>query len=75
MFGDRGFTVIQNGISLKKYAFSEDARAQCRMELGGEVKRIVGCVGRLDQQKNQIFAADISRRLCYAPTDVHVVFK
>lgn len=74
MFGDRGFTVIQNGISLKKYAFSEDARAQCRMELGGEVKRIVGCVGRLDPQKNPLFAAEIARRLCSAAPDVQVVF-
>ena len=74
MFGNRRFTVIKNGISLKKYAFSVASRMSCRAEIKSNAATIIGCVGRLDPQKNPLFAVEIARQLCLLDASVHVVF-
>lgn len=74
MFGNRRFTVIKNGISLKKYAFSVASRMSCRAEIKSNAATIIGCVGRLDPQKNPLFAVEIARQLCLLDSSVHVVF-
>lgn len=74
MFGNRRFTIIKNGISLKKYAFSVASRTSCRAEIRSNDATIIGCVGRLDPQKNPLFAVEIARQLCLLDSNVHVVF-
>ena len=74
MFGNRRFTIIKNGISLKKYAFSVASRTSCRAEIRSNATTIIGCVGRLDPQKNPLFAVEIARQLCLLDSSVHVVF-
>ena len=74
MFGNRRFTVIKNGISLKKYAFSVASRMSCRAEIKSNAATIIGCVGRLDPQKNPLFAVEIARQLCLLDSSVHVAF-
>lgn len=74
MFGNRRFMVIKNGISLKKYAFSVASRMSCRAEIKSNAATIIGCVGRLDPQKNPLFAVEIARQLCLLDSSVHVVF-
>ena len=74
MFGNRRFTIIENGISLKKYAFSVASRTSCRTEIKSNAATVIGYVGRLDPQKNSLFAVEIARQLCLLDSNVHVVF-
>ncbi len=52
--------IIQNGIETEKYAFSGEIRAEVRAELGidGQTK-VLGHVGRFNDQKNHLFLIDI----------------
>lgn len=74
MFGDREFSIIKNGISLKKYAFSVTAKRSCRAKLGIGDEPVIGCVGRLDPQKNPLFAVEVARQICLLEPKAHVVF-
>ncbi len=52
--------IIRNAIDAKSYAFSPERRAAIRAELGcGENCCLVGNVGRLHFQKNQMFALEV----------------
>ena len=73
MFGNREFKVIKNGISLKKYSFSEISRTCCRAVAGCE-GALIGCVGRLSPEKNPLFSFEVARQLCLLDSSVHVVF-
>ncbi len=60
MFGSRPFTVVRNGIDPERFAFDARARAARRAELGyGEGDLVLGCVGRLCEQKNQLFLLEV----------------
>lgn len=55
--------IIRNAIDVKSYVFSPERRAAIRASLGcGDSCCLVGNVGRLHFQKNQMFALDIFRR-------------
>lgn len=47
--------IMRNAIDIDKFSFSEEIRDNKRKELGLENKFVVGCVGRLERQKNQKF--------------------
>lgn len=53
-YGARPFTVINNAFDAGLYAFDEGNRARTREELGLGDSFVVGNVGRLAEQKNQI---------------------
>ena len=74
MFGEHAFTLIKNGIELKKYLFSDEAQKRCRSKISNAAGFFVGYVGRLTQEKNPLFAVEIARRLCLLDSSVHVVF-
>lgn len=74
MFGDRKFSIIKNGISLKEYAFSATERGSCRAILGVGDEPIIGCVGRLDPQKNPLFSVEVARQVCLLNPKAHIVF-
>lgn len=58
-YGNRKFLVIENGIDLKKYAFSYENRIKLRTQLHiGDKEIVFGNIGRLNVQKNQLFLLD-----------------
>jgi len=63
LFGNRAFTVIRNAIDVDKFTFSEVKRAEIRQELGLEDAFVVGNVGRLHHQKNQLFLLDVFKEI------------
>ena len=58
-FKDKKFKVIHNSIDAKKFLYNESTRNKKRKELNVENKFVVGNVGRLHEQKNQIFLIDV----------------
>lgn len=60
LFGSDSFEVVRNGIPVGQYAFSESTRMRLREEFKLEDDApIVGCVGRLEVQKNYPFALKV----------------
>lgn len=60
MFGTRPFTLVRNGIVPERFAFDDGVREKLRAELGFASNQVVlGCVGRLCSQKNQLFLVDV----------------
>ena len=61
-----GFTFIPNGIDVQRFQFEPEARERIRQAFGIENSFLIGCVGRLCYQKNQMFAlrllADVLER-------------
>lgn len=60
MFGKRPFTLVRNGIVPERFAFDASVREKLRAELGfASNQAVLGCVGRLCDQKNQLFLVDV----------------
>lgn len=61
LFGENyDFTIIKNGIDLRRFTFSEEARKNVRKELKiSDDEILVGHIGRLNTQKNHLFLLDI----------------
>ena len=60
MFGKRPFTLVRNGIVPERFAFDASVRKELRAELGlASNQAVLGCVGRLCEQKNQLFLVDV----------------
>lgn len=59
LFGDKPFTVIPNGFDTKKFKFDEVVRREVRHELGIKNEKVLGHIGRLNDQKNQEFLLQI----------------
>lgn len=55
----RSFEVIPNGIDVKKFYFQPLVREKVRADLGLQDSFVIGNVGRLSYQKNQIFLLDV----------------
>lgn len=64
MFGSRSFQLVRNGIVPERFAFNPSVRETMRARLGIAPDTLVlGCVGRLCQQKNQMFLLDVLAQL------------
>lgn len=64
MYGNKKFTVIYNSISLNEFLFSEDSRRSIRNMLCVDSDEILlGSVGRLTEQKNQLFLINVMKKL------------
>lgn len=60
MFGNHPFSVLNNAIDAKQFAYSAEVRQQVRAELGIEKNTFVlGHVGRFSPQKNHAFLVDV----------------
>ena len=60
MFGKRPFTLVRNGIVPERFASDASVRKELRAELGfAPDQAVLGCVGRLCDQKNQLFLIDV----------------
>lgn len=60
LFGDDvNIIIIKNGIDVQKFEFSEKKRNSLREKLNLQNKFVIGNIGRLVTQKNQLFLLDI----------------
>lgn len=63
-FKNRNFYIINNGLQLKKYNYSQENREKVRKKLEIKNEQILfGMVGRLTKSKNQIYALQIFKIL------------
>lgn len=74
MFGDKHFTVLKNGIDISKYKYSDAKREACRSNLKTKKQKVIGCVGRLDPQKNPLFTLKIMEAVKEIDSDTAFVF-
>lgn len=63
LFGKGNFEVLPNGLDLKRFIFSGNARKSVRTELEINGKLIIGHIGRFNSQKNQAYLLDIFERV------------
>lgn len=69
MFGERPFTVINNGVNTSKYKFRNEIRKMLRKELGWEHNFVIGNVASMIPAKNHKFIIDVFNELCLANPD------
>lgn len=62
-FGKSDFRVVPNVIDVRKYVYDQYSRIKIRQKYGIDNKIVIGNVGRLCMQKNQIFLLSILREL------------
>ena len=74
MFGDKHFTVLKNGIDISKYRYSKPKRENCRGYLNAKKQKIIGCVGRLNPEKNPLFALKIMKAVKALDNNTAFVF-
>lgn len=55
LFGEKHFTIIPNGINIKKFKFNNVTRNKIRQKLNLNGKYVIGHVGRFNYQKNHEF--------------------
>lgn len=63
LLSNEGFELIPNGIDTERFAFREEARVKIRNELRVGNKAVLVNIGRLCEQKNQMFLLDIMKVL------------
>ena len=63
LYGKRKFTIINNGINLKNYLFSQQTRDMYRKKLNLIDKKVIGHVGNFIPRKNDLFLIDIFAEL------------
>lgn len=73
MFGDRDFRLIPNMVDAKRFAFDENARRSTRSQYYWENNFVVGTVGRLSEQKNQLFLVELLPRLLEVRPNIKLV--
>ncbi|MEY8446051.1 glycosyltransferase family 1 protein [Enterococcus ratti] len=60
LFGDQKYVIVNNGVDFTQYQFSEEEKAAKKRELGlSDENLIIGNIGRMEEQKNQMFLLDI----------------
>lgn len=74
MFDKHSYQVIHNGIDLVKYKFDVEKRKSVRNRYDINEGKLVGCVGRLDPQKNPFFAVKIAEVVTKLDPEVTFVF-
>ena len=63
MFGEKEFRIVPNVVSADKLSFKKDHRARIRSGFHVEDKLIMGSVGRLDIEKNPLYAFKLALRV------------
>ncbi len=59
LFGKRPFTVIPNAVDTARFAFHRERRSMARLALGVGNAFVVGHIGRMCAQKNQLFLIEV----------------
>lgn len=63
MFGEKKYTMINNGVNLKKFRYNENIRIQQRDKLKISDEVLIGHIGRFAFQKNHEFILKIAKCL------------
>jgi len=61
MFGNKPFSVVNNGVDTEKYAFNPDVRDRVRSANGWDGCNVIGHVGSMIDAKNHVFLLDVFR--------------
>ena len=69
MFGKKKINLLKNAVKVDKFRFSEEQRLSIREKMGWNGKLVIGNVGRLSEQKNQVFLVEIFAELLKANKD------
>lgn len=73
MFCGNNFRVIPNGLDLDVCHYDAAVREEVRRQMGWDGKRIVGHVGRFNEQKNHRFLIDVFEKLHEMQPDTQLV--
>lgn len=63
LFDNRDFKVIKNGIDLDKFIFDSALRNEIRKKYNVGDSIVIGHVGRINEQKNQLFLIDVFNQI------------
>lgn len=55
LYGNREFTVVNNGVDVSRLRFDPEVRAQCRQELGLSESYVIGHTGQMETVKNHAY--------------------
>lgn len=69
----RDYTVLQNGIDVDKFTFSQTVRDEYRKKLGLEDKFVVGHIGYMDTEKNHMFLLRVFKQLVEKRPDARLL--
>lgn len=64
VFQNNDYHIMRNAINTAKFQFSEEKRDCIRTQMGLSDKKVLGIVGRLDEQKNHKFLLDVVKEVC-----------
>ena len=73
MFSKGNYQVLHNGLDMDVFAFDSHKREQIRKCLGWENKKIIGHIGRFNEQKNQSFLIDVFADIYAKEPQSHLV--
>ena len=63
LFKNKNFDIIKNAIEAEKFMFNSDTREKIRKQLDIKDEFLIGNIGRLTEQKNQMFLIDIFKEI------------
>lgn len=70
LFGNAPANIIPNGIEVQSFRFDEQKRKALREKLNIENRTLLGCVGRLEAQKNQGYLLAVISELKHRGNDI-----
>lgn len=70
MFRKNKYQIVPNGIDVKKFAYNPQIREQYRKEMKLSDKLVIGNIGRLRYEKNQIFLLEIMQEILKQRQDI-----
>lgn len=74
LFGNKiNFQVINNAIDSALYSYNKDSRELIRQKLNIVEKKVIGHVGRFNEQKNHFFLIEIFNELLKLSDDYHLI--
>ena len=75
IFGKKKYSILNNAIDTNKYKFDERKRSVVRKKLNLDAKiLLLGQVGRLTREKNQIFSLNLLKELLAKKIDTRLIF-
>ncbi len=69
----RDYTVLQNGVDVDKFSFSQTIRDEYRKKMGLENNFVIGHVGYMDTEKNHMFLLRVFKELVEKCPDARLI--
>ncbi len=70
---DRNYTVLQNGIDIADFSFSQTTRDEYRKLMHLEGKYVIGHIGRMDVEKNQMYLLRVFEKYIEQDENAHLL--